>query len=83
MEQKVCQSCAMPLTDEKEIGTNKDGSKSEDYCIYCYKDGEFTHNLTMEETIEHSANYADMAGMSREQAIEYARKVYPTLKRWS
>ena len=38
---RFCQSCGMPLTDEV-LGTNADGSKSEEYCIYCYKDGAFT-----------------------------------------
>lgn len=28
----------MPLTPEI-LGTNADGSKSEEYCVYCYKDG--------------------------------------------
>lgn len=39
MEQKFCQSCGMPLTEEI-LGTNADGIKNEDYCIYCYKDGD-------------------------------------------
>lgn len=39
MEQKFCQSCGMPLTDDYK-GTNADGSRSEDYGAYCYKDGE-------------------------------------------
>ena len=30
MEQKFCQSCGMPLTEEI-LGTNADGSKNEDY----------------------------------------------------
>ena len=33
---KFCQSCGMPLTEEV-LGTNADGSKNEDYCMYCYK----------------------------------------------
>ena len=37
-----CQSCGMPLTDEGLLGTEKDGAKAPDYCIYCYKDGERT-----------------------------------------
>mgnify|MGYP003308943750 CR=1 FL=1 len=48
MEQKFCQSCGMPLTEEI-LGTNADGSKNEDYCIYCMKDGAFTGNFTMEK----------------------------------
>jgi len=33
----------MPLTDEI-YATNKDGSANEEYCIYCYKDGDFTYD---------------------------------------
>lgn len=51
MEQKFCQSCGMPLSDEI-LGTNADGSKNEDYCIYCLKDGAFTGDFTMEEMAE-------------------------------
>ncbi len=40
---KTCQSCGMPLKkDPQKGGTNKDGSKSNMYCSYCYEDGEFT-----------------------------------------
>ena len=56
MEQKFCQSCGMPLTDEI-LGTNADGSKNEDYCMYCYKDGKFLQDCTMEEMIEHCAQF--------------------------
>ena len=47
--QKFCQSCAMPLADDELFATNADGSKNEDYCIYCFKDGEFTSDMSMDE----------------------------------
>ena len=53
---RFCQSCGMPLTDEV-LGTNADGSKNEDYCMYCYKDGKFLQDCTMEEMIEHCAQF--------------------------
>ena len=28
----------MPLTEEV-LGTNADGSKNEEYCMYCYREG--------------------------------------------
>ena len=37
MEQKFCQSCGMPLTNEV-LGTNADGSKNEDYCMTFFLD---------------------------------------------
>ena len=40
---KICQSCSMPMEkDPGTGGTNLDGSKSEDYCSYCFQEGEFT-----------------------------------------
>ena len=54
MEQKFCQSCGMPLTEDV-LGTNADGSKNEDYCMYCYRDGHFLQDCTMDEMIEHCA----------------------------
>ena len=50
MDQKFCQSCGMPLTEDV-LGTNADGSKNEDYCMYCYRDGKFLQDCTMEEMI--------------------------------
>ena len=37
MKTVYCQSCGMPLVNEKEIGTNEDGSRSNEYCIYCFE----------------------------------------------
>jgi len=34
---KICQSCAMPLKNPEEFGTESCGGKNEDYCQYCYE----------------------------------------------
>ena len=40
---KFCQSCGMPMKkDPGNGGANADGSRSTDYCSYCYQDGVFT-----------------------------------------
>ncbi|MEM1135399.1 MAG: zinc ribbon domain-containing protein [Bacteroidota bacterium] len=47
---KFCQSCGMPMKkDPKSGGTNADGSKNLKYCSYCYENGVFTFNGTVEE----------------------------------
>lgn len=58
MEEKFCQSCGMPLTDEI-TGTCANGSASEDYCIYSYKDGNITVDLRMGQMIEYYAGLTD------------------------
>jgi len=84
MEEKlICQSCSMPLENEGMIGTNEDGSKNTDYCIYCFKDGKFTDDMkTIEEYTEYSLQFAEQAGMTKEQMREHCKNVLPTLKRW-
>ena len=81
-DMKFCQSCAMPMSDE-HFGTEKDGSKSEDYCSYCYQDGEFTTDNSMEEMIDYSApKAAEATGMSEEEARKMCNEMFPQLKRW-
>ena len=72
----------MPIDDENLWGTNKDGSKNSDYCIYCYKDGEFLQKATMDEYIELMIPFSEQAGMTPEQMRTFCENVYPTLKRW-
>ena len=72
----------MPLEKDGDYGTTKEGNKSEDYCVYCLKDGEFTQDITLEDAIAQCASYSDMAGVTGEEALLYASKLFPTLKRW-
>ena len=78
----ICQSCSMPITGDGQFGTNSNGSINKDYCIYCYKDGEFIDKANMEEYIEMNIPFAEQAGMTKEQMREHCQKVFPTLKRW-
>lgn len=82
MEQ-ICQSCAMPLGAE-DFGTNKDGSQNTDYCKYCYENGAFTSEQTMEEMIEVCVPYMAKpeTGMTEAQAREIMQNALPQLKRW-
>ena len=81
-ETKICQSCAMPLTSDDMFAAEKDGTKNEDYCKWCYKDGEFVDQCSMEEFIEKCSEFSEQAGMTKEQMKDYCSKVFPTLKRW-
>ena len=82
---KCCQSCAMPLEDDKLYGTNTDGTKNDEYCIYCYKDGKFTSDISMEEmkTFCIGKMVELIPNMSKEKATEIMNEVFPKLKRWA
>lgn len=88
MEQKFCQSCGMPLAEEI-LGTNADGSKNSEYCIYCFKDGAFTGDFTMEQMAEYCSMFVEEYNKNtgkKLSACEYKEellKFFPTLKRWN
>lgn len=85
INQKFCQSCGMPMGDTDTLyGTEADGSKSADYCRYCYDKGEFTFSGTMEEMIEICVPpmVEHNPGMDAEQARQMMRQFFPSLKRW-
>jgi hypothetical protein len=48
----ICQSCNMPMVTDDLRGTNADESLSNDYCVHCFKDGEFPCVETMEHMVE-------------------------------
>ena len=83
-----CQSCGMPLTRIEDCGTNADGSMNFDYCQYCYKDGKFLQDCTMDEMIEHCAQFVDEVNkqmpkpMTKEEYKQMMRGFFPMLKRW-
>ena len=79
---KICQSCSMPMNDESVFGTNADGAKNPDYCIYCYKNGEFIDNVSMAEYIEMMVPFAAQANMTPTEMRRHCETVFPTLKRW-
>lgn len=83
MEKTFCQSCGMPM-EASVLGTNKDGSANHEYCSYCFKEGEFTADCTMDEMITVCAEYADkwVPPVTKEEAVAQMRQFFPMLKRW-
>jgi len=78
-----CQSCGMPLVDESLLGTEQEGQKSQEYCVYCYEAGEFKQpNLTVTEMIEYCLPYLQQDGMSEGEAHKMLASFLPSLKRW-
>lgn len=80
---RVCQSCGIPLSrDPLGGGTGIDGSRSEEYCSRCYRDGSFTEpDITAEQMaakVEGKLRSMHFPGFL---ARRFARGV-PSLRRW-
>ncbi len=78
----VCQSCGMPMVKPSEHGTERDGTECEKYCVYCYKNGSFTRDCTMEEMVETNIKYAPEIYSDPETARKQLMDYLPTLERW-
>lgn len=83
-EVKWCQSCAMPMESADVYGTNADGSKNDEYCNYCFANGSFTSEQTMEEMIETCVPYVSKGEPWPDEQTARAemQKIFPQLKRW-
>ncbi|GFZ34231.1 hypothetical protein CSC2_47570 [Clostridium zeae] len=82
MEMNICQSCAMPLEDEKLLATNEDGSKNKDYCVYCYENGKFKQDITINEMEDICVGFMKQEGMEETKARNIMKEALPALKRW-
>lgn len=85
MSEKICQSCGMPLSEEKYYGKNLDGSVCQEYCCYCYLNGQFSKDETMEEMIESCIPFMIKDGECKDEETARAKMMefMPNLKRWN
>lgn len=84
----ICQSCGMPLETIEQMGTESDGSRSQKYCTYCYQNGAFVNDITLDEMIEDNLKYLkewnNETGKSftADEARKELQAYLPTLERW-
>ncbi len=76
----ICQCCGMPLEDSL-LSREPDGSFNEDYCKWCYADGQFAYQDLQTLTdflVEHMSN----ENWPAEQARAYFEVQLPQLQHW-
>lgn len=83
MPEHYCQSCGMMFTAPDQHGHEADGTEVEDFCRWCYDDGAYTYETTMEDMIEDCApRMAEAMGWTVDESASLLGAVLPTLKRW-
>ena len=78
--QLICQCCGMPLEDAS-ISKETDGFFNEDYCKWCYADGEYMYH-DMDDLIEVCVTNMVGEHFTPEQARAYMRELLPKLDYW-
>ena len=78
--QLICQCCGMPLEDAN-ISKETDGFFNEEYCKWCYADGEYMYH-NMDDLIDVCVNHMASETVSAEQARSYMKNLLPKLNYW-
>jgi len=82
---KFCQSCGMPMNKDPEGGgLEKDGTRSNEYCSYCYADGQFVNDSieTAKEMQKFCIEKMNEQGTPKILAWLFTRNI-PKLERWA
>ena len=78
--QLICQCCGMPLEDSS-ISKEPDGLFNEDYCKWCYADGEYMYH-DMDELINVCVNNMANDQFAPDQVRTYLKDMLPKLDYW-
>ena len=76
----ICQCCGMPLEDGI-ISRETSGVMNEEYCKWCYADGEYTYH-DMDKLIDFCAGHMADAEHSPEEVRAYMQDLLPRLNYW-
>ena len=76
----VCQCCGMPLEDST-LSKEPDGSFNEEYCKWCYTDGEFKYT-SKEQLIDFCVTHMASESWPAEQVRAHMEAVVPQLDHW-
>ena len=80
--EKFCQSCTLPMENMEDRGNEKDGSKSDVYCKYCYQNGAFTEpDMTLDQMMDIAETEMKKQDLP-EIIIQHSMNMFPRLKRW-
>ncbi len=76
----ICQCCGMPL-DDSTISKEKDGTFNEEYCKWCYSEGEFTYD-NIDDLLNFCAEHMANENWTSEQVRVYMADMLPKLNYW-
>ena len=78
--QLICQCCGMPLEDSS-ISKEPDGFFNEEYCKWCYADGEYMYH-DMDDLIDVCVGHMANEQFTAEQVRAHMKNMLPKLDYW-
>lgn len=77
----ICQCCGMPLEDNI-ISKEPDGTFNEDYCKWCYADGQFVYH-SMDDLLDYLEQHMSNEQWSAQEVRAYFKEQLAKLDYWS
>ena len=82
-----CQSCGMPMNEDKLKGSNIDDTLSNDYCSFCFQKGNLTNNVSLDEQVEMGLPYFPpyinaKTTEEKDRIKQQSKEFLSSLKRW-
>ena len=78
--QLICQCCGMPLEDDT-MSKEPSGDFNEEYCKWCYSDGEFKY-ISKEQLIDFCVEHMATENCPAEQVRSHMEELIPKLNHW-
>ncbi len=78
----ICQCCGMPMYEDSVISKDVDGSFNEDYCKWCYVDGEFVYDSLQDLIVFLVPQISSQYDMAEEDVYQMFSEFLPKLKHW-
>ncbi len=78
-----CQCCGMPLKEDEMISREEDGTFNEDYCRWCFSDGEFAYK-SLDSLVDFLVSHIPVQTQVPEETLrrQYTEQL-KTLKHWN
>lgn len=76
-----CQCCGMPLENDADLSREPDGAINEEYCRWCYRDGEFAYK-SVQELTEYLVGAFSGPQWPEADARAYYGQALPKLPHW-
>lgn len=76
----ICQCCGMPL-DDSSISKETDGTFNEEYCKWCYNEGNFAYT-SLEELTDFLVDHMSTEQFTPDKMRAYLNEMLPTLNHW-
>lgn len=78
----ICQCCGMPMYEDSVISKDVEGYFNEDYCKWCYVDGEFVYDSLQDLIAFLVPQMSSQYGMAEEDVYQMFSEFLPKLKHW-